>query len=91
MCLTSCIIRQLTGEKVTNKCIEIVYLFLKCIYLFIYRTDMFLLFPSHHQGASCMVQRRNNVCIFQYTIIYISVLQLQFTLLQIEDLKYFIV
>ena len=43
--------------------------FLK-IYLFIYRTDMFRLFRSHHQGASCMVERKNNVYISQDTVIY---------------------
>ena len=47
--------------------------FLK-IYLFIYRRDMFQLFPSHHQGACYMVQQKNNVYIFQDTVIYISVL-----------------
>ena len=47
------------------------------IYLFIYRTHMFRLFPSHHQGACYMVQRKNNVYIFQDTVIYISVLQFQ--------------
>jgi hypothetical protein len=36
VCLTPCITRQLTVEKTTNKCTVIVYLFLKCIYLFIY-------------------------------------------------------
>jgi hypothetical protein len=38
MCLTLCIVRQLTGEKITNKCTVIVYLLLKFIfiYLFIY-------------------------------------------------------
>jgi non-ribosomal peptide synthetase component E (peptide arylation enzyme) len=53
------------------------------IYLFIYRTDMFRLFPSHHQGACYMVQRKNNVCIFQDItsyLHYISVLQFQFTM-----------
>jgi hypothetical protein len=64
--------KQLTGEKVTNKCTVIVYRFLKFIYLFIYRTDMFRLFPSHHQGACYMVQRKNNVYVFQDTVIYIS-------------------
>jgi hypothetical protein len=46
------------------------------IYLFIYRTDTFRLFSSHHQGACYLVQRKNNVYIFQGAIIYISV-QLQ--------------
>ena len=53
--------------------------FLK-IYLFIYRTDMFRLFPSHRQSSCYMVQRKNNVYIFQGTVIYISVLQFQFTM-----------
>jgi hypothetical protein len=61
MYLTPCIIRQLTGEKVTNKRTVIAYNFLQ----FIYRTYMFRLFPSHHQGACYMVQRKNNVYIFQ--------------------------
>ena len=52
-----------------------VYLF---IYLFIYHTDMFRLFPSHHQGAYYMVERKNNVYIFQDTFIYVSVLRFQF-------------
>jgi hypothetical protein len=41
---------------------------------------MFRLFPNHHQGACYMVQRKNNVYIFQDTVIYISVLQLQFNI-----------
>ena len=45
------------------------------IYLFIYRTDMFRLFSSHHQGACNMVQRKNNVYIFQDTV-----LQFKFTM-----------
>ena len=53
--------------------------FLK-IYFFIYRTDMFRLFPSHHQCACYMVQRKNNVYNLQDTFIYISVLQFQFTM-----------
>ena len=36
--LTPCIIRQLIGEKITNKCTGIVCFFLKCIYLFIATT-----------------------------------------------------
>jgi hypothetical protein len=48
------------------------------MYLFNNRTDMFLLFPSRHQGACYMVQQKNSVYIFQDTVIYISVLQLQF-------------
>jgi hypothetical protein len=44
--------------------------FLK-IYLFIYRTNMFRLFCSHHQGACYMVQWKNNMYIFQDTVIYI--------------------
>ena len=77
--VSHCIIRQLTLEKLTNKCTVIVFLSLKFIY-FIYRTDMFRLFPSHHQGACYMVQlKNNNVHIFQDTVIYISNLQFQFT------------
>ena len=34
---------------------------------------MFRLFPSHHQGAFYMIQRKNNVHISQDTVIYISV------------------
>jgi hypothetical protein len=45
--------------------------FLK-IYLFIYCTYMFRLFSSHHQGACYTVQRKNNVYILQYTVIYIT-------------------
>ena len=71
---------ELTGEKVTNKCTVIVNLFLKFIYLFIYRTDMFRLFPSHHDGACYTVQRKKNFYIFQDTVIYISVIQFQFTM-----------
>jgi hypothetical protein len=52
--------------------------FLK-IYIFIYRTYIFRLFPSHHQNACYMVQRKNNVYIIQDKIISISVLQAQFT------------
>jgi hypothetical protein len=40
---------------------------------------MFRLFPNHHEGACYMVQRKKNVYIYQYTVIYISVIQLQFT------------
>ena len=69
----------LTGEKVTNNCSVIVYLFLKFIYLFIYRTDKFRLFLSRHQGACYMVQRKKKCVYFEYTVIYISVLQFQFT------------
>jgi hypothetical protein len=50
------------------------------MYVFIYHTDMFRLFLSHHQGACYMVQWKNNVYILQDTIIYISVLQFQFTI-----------
>jgi hypothetical protein len=38
--------------------------------LFIYRTDMFRLFPSHHRGACYMVQRKKNVYIFTDRVIY---------------------
>jgi hypothetical protein len=41
---------------------------------------MFRLFPSHHQGACYMAQRKKNVYIFQDTVIYIRVLQFQFTM-----------
>ena len=51
--------------------------FLK-IYLFIYRADMFRLLPSHLQGAYYMIQQ-NIVYIFQDIVIYISVLQFEFT------------
>jgi hypothetical protein len=34
---------------------------------------MFRLFPSHHQGACDMIERVNNVYVFQDTVIYISV------------------
>jgi hypothetical protein len=44
------------------------------MYLFIYRTVMFRLIPTHYQGACYMVQLKNNVYIFQDTVIYISVL-----------------
>jgi hypothetical protein len=50
------------------------------IYLFIYRTDMFRLFLSHHQSACYIVQRKNNVYTFQDTVVYISVLQFQCTM-----------
>jgi hypothetical protein len=50
------------------------------MYLCIYRTDIFRLFPSHHQRACYMVQQKNNVYILQYTVIYISVYQFQFTM-----------
>jgi hypothetical protein len=56
------------------------YLFLNFIYLFIYRNGMFLLLPIHRQGACYMVQRKNNVYIFQDTVIYISGIQFQFTM-----------
>jgi hypothetical protein len=46
------------------------------MYLFIYRTDMFRLFPSHHQGACYMAQRKNILYVFQDTIIYINILQM---------------
>ena len=71
---------DLTGEKVINKCTVTVYLFLKFIYLLIHRTDIFRLFPSHIHGACYMVQRKNNVYIFQDTVIYISVFQFRFTM-----------
>ena len=70
--------RLLIGEKVTNKCTVIVYLFLKYIYLF--TTPTFRIFPSHHQSACYVAQRKNNVYIFQDAVIYISVLQFQFTI-----------
>jgi hypothetical protein len=38
---------------------------------------MFWLYPIHHQGACYKVQQKNNVYIFQDTVIYISVLQFQ--------------
>ena len=50
------------------------------MYLFIYRTDMFRLFPSHNQGACYMVQRMKNVYIFQDTVTYVSVLQFKSTM-----------
>ena len=53
--------------------------FLK-IYIFIYRADMFRLFRSYHQGACYMVQRKNNVCVFPDTVIYINVLQFKFAM-----------
>ena len=40
---------------------------------------MFRRFPSNHQGACYMAQRKNNVYIFQDTVIYISAVQFQFT------------
>jgi hypothetical protein len=64
VCLTLCILRQLTGEKVTNKHTGIVYLSLKFIYLFIYRAAMFRLFPSHQQGACYMVQQKKQSVYF---------------------------
>jgi hypothetical protein len=51
MCLTSCIIRQLTGEKVTNKCTVIVYLFLKFIYIFESSTRHAI--HTHHYTEQC--------------------------------------
>ena len=81
VCLTLCILRQLAGEKVTNKNTGIVYLFLKFIYLFIY---LFIALPCF--GYSLVISRvpvicynrRNKVYIFQDTVIYISVLRFQF-------------
>ena len=49
------------------------------MYLFIYHTDMFRLFPTHYQGAYYIVQQKNNVYILQDTVVYISVLQFLFT------------
>jgi hypothetical protein len=40
---------------------------------------MFQLFRSHQQGACYTVQRKNNVYIFQDTVINIKCFQLQFT------------
>ena len=40
---------------------------------------MFWLFRGHSQGACYMVQWKNAVYIFQVTVIYIIVLQFQFT------------
>jgi hypothetical protein len=79
LCLTPCIVRQLTGEKVTNKCAVIVYIFLKCIYLFIAPTCF---------GCSLAIIRmlviwynaREQCVYLQDTIIYISVLQFKFTI-----------
>ena len=51
--------------------------FLK-IYLCIYRTDMFRLFPSHLQGVVIWYNVREQCVCFQDTVIYVSVLQLQF-------------
>ena len=53
--------------------------FLKIIYLCIYHTNMFRLFFSHDQEACYMVQQKNNVHIFQDTVIDIRVFQFQFT------------
>ena len=50
----------------------IVHLFLKCIYLFIAPTCF------GHSLACYVVQRKNNVYVFQDTVVYISVLQFQF-------------
>ena len=55
-CGTLKFMHHFNWRKITNKCIGIVYLFLKFIYLLIYRTDMFRLFLSLHQGACYMVQ-----------------------------------
>jgi hypothetical protein len=65
---------RFTGEKVTKKCNVIVNRLLKCIYLFIYRSDMFRLFPSHHQGACYTAQRMNSVYIskIQFTLVFLS-------------------
>jgi hypothetical protein len=83
-CPTSCRVsvnllrcdEELTGDKVTNKYTVIMYLSLKYIYLFIsYRAHMFRLFPSHHQGACYMVQRKNNVFVFKirlFTLVLLS-------------------
>jgi hypothetical protein len=49
--------------------------FLK-INLFVYRTEMFRLFPGHHQGACCMVQCKRTMRIFfniqLFTLVFFS-------------------
>jgi hypothetical protein len=64
--------KTINWSKITNKCTANVYL---KIYLYIYCIDRFQLFCSHW-GACYMVQQKNNVYIFQDTVIYIRVLKL---------------
>ena len=77
-CVSHTVYYRTVNWRKSNQQMHCNWVYFLKIYLFINRTDMFLLFPSRHQGACYMVQRKNNVYIFQDTVINISVLQLQF-------------